>query len=309
MFKFVGRVESKRAREVLRRLRLYHPPLRRLKELSQGSADSLPERSAEFSEILNDVLVNGVWKRTGPGRLVTLDRWIIPYLKGSAPQPFRMLDVGGSDGTTTFDTLAFLKASLGVDAQATILEMQLRLHCFRLGPAEYYLTHDGQPWLLQFGPLGVLFEETAAKEGLLLNPIVRLARRRLHALALERHMQDCGDLLLESPLVANNRGIDWIERDLFDFDYLLSDSFDFVRCCNVLNLGYFVDQRIKEGLQILSRYLRPDGLLLIARSVDGEKGPLNAATLWRRVETGMAHVADFNRGSEVKHLMPIGSVN
>jgi hypothetical protein len=303
VFKFVGKVDNERARRLLQRLRLYHPPLQRLKELSQGTADSLTARSAEFSELLNDVLINGVWKRTGPGRLVSLDQWITAYLQRSSTNPFSMLDVGGSDGSTTFDTLACLRERFGVDARATILEMQLRLRCFRRGPLQYYLTHDGRPLLLQTGAFGILFEEFGAKGEMVFNPIVRLARRWLHNLAIERHMRNCGDLLLESPLAANNPRIDWIERDLFEFDQALTQSFDFVRCCNVLNLGYFAERRIKDGLQILSRYLKHDGLLLVARSVDGENGPLDCATLWRRTERGMAHVADLNGGSEVKHLM------
>ena len=47
--------------------------------------------------------------------------------------PLRILDAGGSDGSTTFDTVCYFRENLGVEVKATILEMQLRLHCFRRG--------------------------------------------------------------------------------------------------------------------------------------------------------------------------------
>jgi hypothetical protein len=304
VFKYVARVESERALTLLRRLRLYHPPLSRLADLSQGSDESLQVRSAEFSSLLNDVLVNGVWKRTGQGRLVGLDQWIVPHLRRSSDGLLAMLEVGGSDGTTTVDTLDYLAAKLGVVTRATILEMQFRLRRFRRGPVEYYLTNDGHPLIIQCGRLGALFEETKAREGLLVNPLIRLAVRVLRRSRLERYMTQREDLLFESPLVRNDPRIEWVERDLFELSSTLAHSFDLIRCCNVLNLGYFAEERIREGLQTLSGYLKTGGLLLVGRSVDGAKSPIECASLWRSTLGGMRHVSDLNGGSEVKHLIP-----
>ena len=141
-------------------------------ELSEGNVESIAVRSKEFSELLHDVMINGVWKRTGPGRLAVLDEWVVSFLPLPATS-FKILDVGGSDGSTTFDTVRYFRENLGVEVKATILEMQLRLHCFRRGCLRYYLTHDLNPLLVQIGLLGILLEETEAKEGLLFNPIVR----------------------------------------------------------------------------------------------------------------------------------------
>ncbi len=274
-------------------------------ELSEGSAESLVTRSKEFSEILDDVLINGVWKRTGAGRLTVLDKWVSSILPDSLPMSFRMLDVGGSDGSTTFDTLHYLRENLGVEGRATILEMQLRLHCFRRGWLCYYLTHERSPLLVQIGLLGVLFEEIKAKEGFIFNPIVRITKKFLQRISFEKYLQDCGDLFLKSPLVRNSPDIVWLERDLFQFEPTLVGTFHFIRCCNVLNYHYFSERRIYDAVQLLALYLKPKGLLLLSRTMEDSTGSLHRASLWMKTGTILQHLSDLNGGSEVKKMVPI----
>lgn len=305
MFKLVCRLENGLFKNVLNRLRLYHPPLHRLMELSEGSAKSLVARSKEFSGLLNDVLINGVWKRTGLGRLVALDKWVVSDIPEPFPMSFGILDVGGSDGSTTFDTVRYFREKLGVEVKATILEMQLRLHYFRRGCFRYYLTHDRSPLLVQIGLLGILLEETKAKEGFIFNPIVRVTKKYLQRFFFEKYLQDCGDLLLESPLVRNSPDIVWLERDLFRFDPALVGAFDFIRCCNVLNCSYFSERQIYDAVQLLVLYLKPKGLLLVARTIEDATGSLHAASLWMKTGADLQHVSDLNGGSEVKKLVPV----
>jgi hypothetical protein len=303
LFKLVCRLKNGPTKDFLRRWRLYHPPLSRLAELSEGDAGSLEARSREFSEILEDVLINGVWKRTGAGRLVELDRWVASNVSRPVPEPFEMLDVGGSDGITTLDSLGALREILGTDVRATILELQFRIRAFRLGFLRYYTTSGGSPLMVQAGPFGLLLEEIKATEGALFNPVIRALKRRLERTRPERRMAGGGEILLENPRVADCGRIAWREQDLFRFDPGLAGSFDFVRCCNVLNRRYFEDSRIVEAVGLLSGYLKRDGLLLVSRTVDGEAGTRHAASLWRKGEGGLRHVADLNGGSEVRQLV------
>lgn len=303
MLKFVGILRNRRLKTVLQRFRIYHPPLYRLLELAEGSAASLVARSEEFSGILNDVIIGGVWKRTGPGRLTQLDQWVASYVPTAGPAPFAMLDVGGSDGSTTFDMVNTFKASLGVKAIATILEKQLRLRMFQRGPVRYYLTEAGNPLFLQIGILGALLEPTKAREGLVFNPIVRMITRVLHRFRLEEHLLDRGDIYLQSPLAKHNPDIIWLERDLFQLDPQLCGSFDYIRCCNVLNCGYFAPSQIREAIDVLTRYLKPEGLLLLARTQDGPLHCEHTASLWKHSPSGLRHIADLNGGSETNAVM------
>lgn len=305
MFKLVCRLENGLFKKVLNRLRLYHPPLHRLMELSEGNAESLVTRSKEFSGLLSDVVINGVYKRTGLGRLAVLDKWVVSVLPEPLPMSFRILDVGGSDGSTTFDTVRYFRENLRVEVMATILERQLRLHYFRWWCLRYYLTHDRSPLLVQIGLLGVLLEETKAKEGFVFNPIVRVVKKYLQHFSFEKYLQYCGDLILESPLVRNSPDIVWLEQDLFCFDPALVGAFDFIRCCNVLNCGYFSELQIYDAVHLLTLYLKPKGLLMVSRTIEDTTGFLHTASLWMKTGTDLQHVSDLNGGSEVKKLVPV----
>jgi len=303
MFKLVCRLPDGLLKKILKRLRLYHPPLHRLQALSQGSEASLVSRSKEFSELLEDVIINGVWKRTGLARLIVLDQWVIPFIEGRPiSESLAMLDVGASDGSTTFDTVTYFQENLKAPVKATILEMQLRLHYFHRWGIRYYLTYDQIPLLIQIGLWGILFEEIKAKEGFIFNPIIRLTKKFLQRHRLEKYMRQAEDLLLENPLARNNSAIVWLEQNLFNFDPTLVGTFDFIRCCNVLNCGYFTEGQIADALQILVSYLKPKGLLLVSRTVDDATGPVHTASLWEKTTVGLAYVSQLNGGSEVKAI-------
>jgi len=272
-------------------------------ELSEGDEPAII-RSKEFSELLDDVLINGVWKKTGWGRLAILDKWVASFLPDPLPKPLRILDVGGSDGSTTFDTVRYFREDLGVEVKATILEVQLRLHCFHRGCIRYYLTHDQNPLLVQIGLLGILLEETEANEGFIFNPIIRATKKCLHRLAFEKYLRDCGDLLLENPLVTGDPDIVWLERDLFRFDPELVGTFDIIRCCNVLNCGYFNERQIHDAVQLLAHYLKLKGLILVSRTIEDPSGSLQTASLWMKNGADLQHISDLNGGSEAKKLIP-----
>ena len=252
---------------------------------------------------MNDILTNGFWKRTGMGRLTVLDKWVVSFLPKPFPSPVRILDVGGSDGSTTFDTVNCFQHDLGIKVEATILEMQLRLYYFRRGCIRYYLTHDRKPLLLQIGLLGILLEETKGKEGYVINPIVRITKQCLQRIAIEQYLKDCGDILLENPLVRNNPDIVWLEQDLFQFDPALVGTFNFIRCCNMLNCGYFSEQQIHDAVKLLTLYLKPQGLLLVSRTIEDANGSLHTASLWTKTDSELQHISDLNGGSEIKYLV------
>lgn len=284
-------------------MHLYHPPLYRLKELQEGNEYSLVTRSKKFSEILGDVLINGVCKQTGLDRLAVLDQWVGSVLPERLAMSFQILDVGASDGSTTFYIIRYLREKFGVEVKATILEKQLRIHCFRRGCLRYYVTHDWSPFLVQFGVLGLLFEETDAKEGFVFNPMVRVAKKCLQRLSFEKYLQRSDDLLLVSPLVINSPNIVWLERDIFRFDPALVGAFDFIRCCNVLNCSYFSERQIYDAIKLLALYLKPKCLLLVARTIEDSTDSLHTASLWMKSGSNLEHIADLNGGSEVKKLV------
>jgi hypothetical protein len=303
VLRIVYRLPDGILKKVLKRLRLYQPPLHRLIELSEGNIESLEARSIEYSGLLEDVQVNGTWKRTGRGRLEALDKWITSLISESILGAFTLLDVGGSDGVTTLDSVRYFEEQYKVKVKATILEMNMRLHCYRRGCFRYYVTHNGIPLLLQFGLLGLLFEETKAKEGIVFNPIIRVMKMWMQRHAFEKFFVDCGELHFVNPIVCNNPNINWLERDVLQYDPALVGQFDLIRCCNILNLGYFTESQLVEGIGILTHYLKSEGFLLVSRTTEDREGALHTASLWQKHDDELHHITDMNGGSEIKKLL------
>lgn len=303
IFKVIYNSENDKIEAILKWLHVYHPSLKRLSELSEGSPETLIDRSIKFSSLLNGLWIGGVDKRTGLGRLVLLDEWLLSFIPKLQASSISILDVGGSDGTTTFELLHFLEENLRIEIKAAILERQLRLLCFRRGWMRYYKTNEKRPFILQVGPFGVLLEESKGMMQFIINPIVRFTQRCINRLTLEKYMKDEGDLILMSPLVREIANISWIEQDLTKFNESLVGSFNIIRCCNILNFYYFSEDQILNAVKLLSHYLMPNGLLLVSRSLDKTNGPLLTASIWTKSKEGLIHISDLNGGSEIKELV------
>ncbi|WP_218044345.1 hypothetical protein, partial [Kiloniella majae] len=55
-----------------------------------------------FSKILDDIRINGVWKRTNPARLPKTETALVKHLDCKL-KDLHVLDLGASDGSTTLD--------------------------------------------------------------------------------------------------------------------------------------------------------------------------------------------------------------
>jgi hypothetical protein len=84
------------------------------------------------------------------------------------------------------------------------------------------------------------------------------------------------------------------------FSTSLPDSFTFVRCMNVLNLGYFKPDAIRRALSLLKNSLKDQGILLLGRTLpDGA----NAVSFYKNVSGHLELIRDINGGSEIRHLV------
>jgi hypothetical protein len=303
IFKIIFNKENDKINTFLKWSHVYHPSLKRLRELSEGSPETLFDRSIKFSTLLKGLWIDGVDKRTGLGRLVVLDEWLISFIGKPLNSSISILDVGGSDGSTTYELVQYLKENLGIEIKATILERQLRLQCFRRGWVRYYLTNEKRPFMLLVGSLGVLLEESKGKTRFLFNPTVRFTQKHLQRMCLETYLRKEADLLFINPLVRENSNFSWIEQDLFNFNDDLVGTFDLIRCCNILNINYFNDDQILDAIKILSNYLKPNGLLLVSRSLEGSNVSEVMASIWMKSHRELMHISDLNGGSEIKKIV------
>jgi len=281
-----------------------YPSLKHLKEISNGSPETLTNRSVEYSSLLNGIWIDGTDKRTGWGRLLEIDKWITSVINKSGSSPFTFLEVGGSDGSTTYELMQHLHNEFKSEINAVILEKQLRLHCYVKNNLSYYLTHDNRPFLLQFGTIGVLLERNIGRMRFLFNPLVRIIQKCLKSWEIEKYLLKDEDILFINPLIRETSNIVWVEQNLFDFNESLSENFNLIRCSNILNREYFSDSDITIAIQLLKRYLKQGGFLVVSRSIDGIDGTSYAtASIWRKHDNELTHVSDLNDGSEIKVLL------
>jgi hypothetical protein len=304
MFKLVFRSDDSPVLGLLKRFRLYHPSLDYLNELSEEGEKSIAVRSQEYSCLMEQILINGIWKRTGVKRLFDIDRWVLDFFNPKSTK-INILDIGGSDGSTTYDSLSYFRNKLGCEIEATIIELNLRLYCYRKGFLRYYLTKDFNPLFIQLGIIGILLEETSNREGILFNPIIRLIKKFLIRFNVDKYFDKCDDIIFKNPIVNKSSEIKWLEQSVFEYNPTIENCFNFIRCSNILNVGYFEYSKICQAIDFLIKYLKPNGLLLISRTVDISSGVMQTASLWRKSGGKMVHVSDLNGGSEIKNNVPV----
>lgn len=303
LVRIITRSDLRCIKVVLNWLNLYHPSLTKFRELMIGSPETLADRSIKFSSMLDGLWINGVDKRTGPKRLEVLDKWLISFLNDSNNPAISILDVGGSDGITTLELIKHLQEYSDTEINATILEKQLRLYYYKRGCINFFLTSEKKPFLLQLGIIGILLEERTGRMSNIFNPIARFLQSKLKHSHFEKHFRRQEDILFINPQVKESPNLSWIEQDLFLYNKNLECKYDIIRCSNILNIDYFNQIQIGMAFQILSKYLKPNGLLTVSRSLDENEGSSTMASIWRKSSGQLILVSDLNGGSEVKSMV------
>jgi hypothetical protein len=79
----------------------------------------------------------------------------------------------------------------------------------------------------------------------------------------------------------------------------LSDRFTFVRCMNLLNLKYFVDDDIRRAMRLILRSMREDAIFQVGRTVDN----VNHASFFRKSGEKLALIQDVHDGAEIKEVI------
>jgi SAM-dependent methyltransferase len=287
------------------RSKVFHPSLDRLAELARVPADpaALAAASDEFSRILQNLRLRGVWKWTGRHRLRKMDQLLSGFAGAQGWTQLRMLDIGASDGITTLDAIQHLRQELGIPASATVIDRDTRLLSRRVGAGcTLYFSPAGRPILARWGRLALCLEPMEGLEGLLCNrPAAALARLFSRRLTPADH-QAARAIPTINPAVMHEPAIEVRERDLFDPEPAWVGTFDVVRASNVLTLSYYTPEKIREALGIAYRYLRDGGVLVVSRNVIGPESEKEMGGLWQKKGSG------FMRGPALDELPEIAEL-
>lgn len=251
-----------------------------------------------FSLVLHDLRMGGTWKRTNRGRLPQTERALSEQLAGRGS--VRLLDLGASDGITTFEAVRALREALGVDVTAVLADVNLYLHRFRMGPLVEYRASGGEPIMARAGKLGLRLSKHRPALRQSPDPLVGLY---LRLSPLRRRLRPDARIPLIHPLARVERAITPFEMDCLERQPGLVDSVDAIRASNVLNHGYFTSAQLHSAVTHLHAYLKEGGCLVVSRNVDGPRGEAECGSVWRKRGTRFEHRKDFGLGSELRDIV------
>lgn len=284
--------------------RFCYPSIDRLLKLSnckdsKNSCD-LTERSQAFSAILRHIRIGSTWKLTKSRRLLKTDRLLTDHLMDEHYSSLKFLDVGGSDGITTLETVNHLESVLGIPVTAYLSDRFLWLLRMKYGCFIEYITARGEPLMVRCGKVGLLLNSAEEDAGFITK---WLASRYLALTRFRSLMRLTEKIPLVNPTVLASNKIKLLEMNIFHINPAFLNSMDLIRASNVLNLSYFTETQIAHAIGIMHSYLKINGHLLISRNSSEKSNEIECGSIWRKQEKAFVHLTDFNGGSEVRSIV------
>jgi len=248
---------------------------------------------------------NGTFKLTRPSRFAALETMLGPIVR-SRPADFRdVLDIGVSTGLTTAELAGFLE-SQGAAAHVVGTDLFIEAHLVDLMPGFRVLADPGG-WPLQYDLAGFGLRAWVRRlDYVTLAALPRLFARTLLQPQLRRRIAngEAEHVRMESRALAG-RDIELVENDIFQREPRFERRFDLIRAANILNRGYFGEDRLQAAIANIRAYCRgPGALLLVVRS----GGEQHDGTLFQLGEGGGFDVrARIGRGSEIEAMITGGT--
>lgn len=228
--------------------------------------------AAQFSASVSSLQFGVTFKTTHPKRHAQSNRFLREAYRGSRPV---ILDVGASDGSTSFDLIQELDSNF-MYYYVTDLNLSVRCGYDRKGVV-YFADQDGT-CILRASERFLVYSNTSRA----MLPFRLIAKALL---AKCRYVRRWRDLVLVQPDLLRrakyDRRITVRQYDMFA--PWTGPPPDLIKVANLLNNQYFSDAQIRKALQMQCSNLAPDGLLLlISEDRDVEK-----FSVFSKTPTGM----------------------
>lgn len=237
-----------------------------------------------FSDISNP---NGTSKTTSKNRFLDLDEWCLKYI--SADRQLEVHDVAVSSGITSINLFKSLEAGD-------------KLKSFNVSDKYSELSYKGK-WIKRFyDSNGVctfiyVFGLYAIKQT---SWFFFMSKFFFSLFSSKLETPPDGKVTLFHPELmkkVESGEIGILEYDVFSSS--INESFDLVRCMNLLNPLQFSDEQIKKAINNLTDSLRESGLLIIGRStMSGE----HRVSILQKTGVNLVMLGELNGGAELKHL-------
>jgi len=280
-----------------------HANPNRLLALAEKSRTENPDQlqvlAREFSAILHDVRVGGVWKRTSPGRLPLTVNFLVDHLQNSEGKGV-VLDLGASDGSTSADLCKALKLGCKRNFQVHMADLYLWLKIWKGSFLTEYRSTSNDPVMVRLGWFGM---RLPTSEHWWDAPGNFLAKAYLSLKRLRNAMVETGQIPMINPLAMAEPLITPFELNALEMNADMVDQYDAVRASNILNLDYFSSQQLHLIIGYLHKYLRQEGVLVVSRNDGGKVNEDENGAIWLRTEIGFSRQENFGRGSEICEIV------
>lgn len=276
------------------------PMPERLLEISAPAAHALSvdaSHTDEFSEIITSLWINQVNKRTARDRLPETLHAVAAALPHGVRE-LRFLDLGASDGISTYDAVRFFRDERGIPIAACAVDLYTQLHRYDGRWCSEYRTSDGSPVLVRAGRIGLRLGRRLA-----FWPAERLRTTYLRLQGLRNSLCDVLSIPLVHPLAAADPDVTLVEADALQERSQFRNAFHVVRISNLLNRSYFSQAEMQTIISHAVSYLQDGGVLVVSRNDRNGDGVTERGTVWRRHRDGLEKAADFHGGSELCGLI------
>ena len=239
---------------------------------------------------------NGTTRMTSRRRLDDVNAAIATHLP--TVSTLEVLDAGISSGISSLEWLLSLDL-LGHRRTMTAFDRVLSARLFRIGRLQMLAEREGHVLLIHTGwnALTRPVRKTASWR----NRIVRAAFRIGDTTAYLGGVARAGrEVLLVSWRLSSRSDVRLMERDIFNPAPDWIGRFHVVRVANLLNRSYFPEATLRLGLENACSWVRPGGLIAVART---ESDGRNDATVFRRDAKGFTVAVRVGAGSEVETLV------
>lgn len=255
----------------------------------------------KFSLVLDDLFINGSWKRTMQGRLHKSELLLCEHIKKhNNSYEISFLDIGCSDGITTLDMINKMNDYGLYPKYILLMDLNIKLIKYKSGPIMEYRTSRGEPVFLKMGLLGLRLPCSPRRFDII---STLLARNYIRMTWLRKRLKYYGEISLINPAVKALAGINIYEDNIIQENYDLYNSFDAIRCCNVMNVGAFNEKDIIKCISIINNYLKEGGFLVLSRNDIHGNNEIENGSAWRKKGHYFEHLSDIGTGFEYNNLI------
>ena len=281
-----------------------------------------PDNEA-INTIFNEVLIGGTYKMTKKNRFSQINHQIISVIKryyNTINEKISIHDLAVSNGITSIEFFDDLRAT-GINIDFLSSDYFTHIYIIRLKGQKWQTVLDSNFNLLQYFGYGFVLSEPESKFDVINRLLLRILNKHLLLKAQNLIRQVLTDTdeyqhveiktsqgdIIRVPLVHPNciNKIDTHENFLFKRHDLFSETkekFDVIRAMNILNIGYFPEEMLKQAARSIFQSFREKGVFIVGRSHDESDG-ITRCSIFEKTGNQFVVIEDINGGSEIRELL------